>query len=97
MKFKVVENSVIAYIAAIILKEKKMAIVLGSTIYLHQIKKIDFLNSKKHFAHEMCHIKQFAEHGAVQFLILYLVESIKNGYWNNKFEIEARNAENEIE
>lgn len=97
MRFKVVENSVIAYIASIILKEKKVAIVIGSTIYLHQIKKIDFLNSKKHFAHEMCHIKQFAEHGKIRFLFLYLIESIKNGYWNNKYEIEARNTENEID
>lgn len=97
MKFRVAENSLIAYIASIILKEKKMAIVLGSTIYLHQIKKIDFLKSKKHLAHEMCHIKQFAEHGTIRFLFLYLVESIKNGYRNNKYEIEARNAELEID
>ena len=97
MKFRVAENSVIANIASIILKENNMAIVLGSTIYLHQIKKIDFLNSKKHFAHEMHHIKQFAKHGTICFLFLYLIESIKNGYWNNKYEIEARDAENEIE
>jgi len=85
----------IAKLAAVFLREKTMAIVIGKVIYLHNISELNFKNNRRHFAHEMCHIKQFETYGFIQFIMLYLFESIKNGYYNNKFEIEARNAEKE--
>lgn len=40
--------------------------------------------------HEMCHVRQWERIGKFKFPFLYLVELIKNGYKNNKYEIEAR-------
>jgi hypothetical protein len=39
------------------------------------------------------HIEQYRRYGIARFIVLYLVESIKKGYYNNRFEIEARKAE----
>ena len=41
--------------------------------------------------HEEIHKAQYARLGWVRFITKYLIESIKNGYTNNKFEVEARN------
>lgn len=42
--------------------------------------------------HEDCHKKQIATLGWWRFMILYFYELAKNGYTNNKYEIEARKA-----
>jgi len=93
MHFKIKENSVIASLAARKLKSKRAAIVFGHTIHLHNISRDQFYNDERLMRHELCHVKQYEEHGFLGFLVKYLVESIKKGYTNNKFEIEARNAE----
>ena len=36
---------------------------------------------------------QYQQLGTIRFLIEYLIESMRKGYYENKFEIEARNAE----
>jgi len=41
------------------------------------------------------HVLQYSEHGRFKFIIMYLWESLKNGYHKNKFEKEARLYENE--
>jgi hypothetical protein len=87
------ENSWLAKIAAMKLGTKAVAMVLGKTIHLHNTTKADFLQDEKWLKHELCHIKQFKEHGYVGFLIKYIWESIRKGYYNNRFEVEARNAE----
>jgi len=87
------ENSWIAKLAAYKLRSKKVAIVIGKTIYLHNTSKQTFLNDDRWLKHELCHIKQFQQNGFFIFIVKYLWESIKNGYYNNKFEVEARNAE----
>jgi hypothetical protein len=43
--------------------------------------------------HELEHIRQYRTYGLVSFVILYLIESLKRGYYNNKYEVEARAAE----
>lgn len=88
------ENSWIAKLAAKKLKSGSMAIVIGSTIHLHNTSKEKFLSNEKWLKHEMCHIHQFKKYGFVVFLFKYLLESIRKGYHNNRFEIEARQAEN---
>jgi len=93
MHFKIKENSFIASLAARKLKSKRAAIVFGHTIHLHNISRDQFYNDERLMRHELCHVKQYEEHGFLGFLVKYLVESIKKGYTNNKFEIEARNAE----
>jgi len=87
------ENSWLAKMAAIKLGTKAVAMVLGKTIHLHNTTKADFLKDERWLKHELCHIKQFKEHGYVGFIIKYIWESIRKGYYNNRFEVEARNAE----
>ncbi len=96
MQVKVKENSKRARIAAWYLGFPAVAMVFGSTIYLWKIKKDSFLNDKKHFAHELCHVQQFKRYGFFRFLAMYLLESLRKGYYNNRFEIEARAAEEQV-
>lgn len=72
----------------------KVAIVLGNTIHLYNTDKETFLKDERWLKHELCHVKQFREHGFFSFIAKYLWESLKKGYYNNKFEIAARAAEN---
>ena len=93
--FTIKENSWIAKIAAKKLKASSVAIVFGSTIHLWNSSKEEFLQNKKWLKHELCHIQQYKQHGYVGFIIQYLWESLRKGYYNNKFEVEARRAEEE--
>ena len=83
----------LAKIAAKKLGAKSVAMVLGKTIHLCNTTKAGFLLDEKWVKHELCHIKQFKEHGYFLFVVKYLWESIRKGYYNNRFEVEARNAE----
>ncbi|MGG9964719.1 DUF4157 domain-containing protein [Ferruginibacter sp. SUN106] len=94
INFKIKENSWLAYIAAKKLGADSVAFVLGKTIHLHNTTKEDFLNNPTWVKHELCHVQQFKQHGFFMFVIKYLYESIKVGYYNNKYEVEARQAEN---
>jgi hypothetical protein len=93
LEFLIKENSWIAKLAAKKLKSENVAIVIGKTIHLYHVSRQDFLNDDKWVKHEMCHIDQFEKHGFLNFIFKYLAESIKHGYYNNKYEIEARDAE----
>ena len=95
MKFLIKENSWIAKIAARKLQSDNVAIVIGKTIHLHNVSKEDFLKDKQWVKHEMCHIRQFKKHGFFPFIVKYLCESLTRGYYQNKYEVEARMAENE--
>ncbi|MDB5263697.1 MAG: hypothetical protein JWQ14_2980 [Adhaeribacter sp.] len=92
MEYKIVEKSVIARLARLVLKSTNVAMVVGKTIYLSGVKKEDFLQNRSWVAHELCHIRQFKEHGFWRFLWLYLRESFHQGYYHNKYEVEARQA-----
>ena len=91
--FFIKENSWIAKFAAKKLRSERVAIVIGKTIHLHNTTKQDFLNDEKWVKHELCHVKQFQQNGYLLFIAKYLWESIKHGYFNNRYEIEARSAE----
>lgn len=96
MKFaevKIVENSLFARVARTVLKADNVAMVLGKAIHLSGVKKETFLRNPSWVAHEYCHLQQFQKYGFFRFLWLYTVESIKVGYFHNKFEVEAREAE----
>jgi len=92
-QFIIKENSWLGAIAAKKLKEESVAMVLGNTIHLHHISKENLLQNTKWVKHELCHIQQFRQHGYVVFIVKYLWESIRKGYYNNKFEVAARAAE----
>lgn len=91
--FNIKENSWLAKIAAKKLGAASVAMVLGNTIHLHNASKHDFLQNEKWVKHELCHLQQFRQHGYVGFIAKYIWESIWKGYYNNKFEVEARAAE----
>jgi len=95
MQFLIKENSWIAKLAAKKLQSENVAIVIGKTIHLHHVSKENFLKDKKWVKHEMCHINQFKKYGFLNFIFKYLWESLQHGYYNNKYEAEARKAENE--
>ncbi len=89
------ENSWIAKLAARKLKSKNIAIVIGSTIHLYNVSRQQFLQNEKWVKHEVCHLQQFKKHGNIIFIIKYLWENIQHGYYNNKYEVAARIAEDE--
>ena len=91
--YRLKENSFLARIAAWKLNSRQVAIVFGNTIHLHNTSRESFLANKKWLLHELKHIDQFNQYGFARFIFLYLIESFKNGYANNKYEIEAREAE----
>lgn len=91
---KIKENSFIARLAAKKLKSDNMAITIGQTIHLYNTSKEKFLSDERWVRHEMQHIRQFRRYGILRFIVLYTWESIRHGYYNNKWEKEAREAEN---
>jgi hypothetical protein len=96
MKVYIKEDSHFAFLAAKKLKGKRMAMVLGKTIHLHNITTDEFLKDKSWVCHELRHIHQFRQHGSVQFVFKYLFEWLKNGYTNNRFELEANESEQDM-
>jgi hypothetical protein len=94
---RIKENSWVAKMAAAKLKSAKVAIVFGSTIHLHNTKREEFLQDSDWVCHELKHIEQYRKNGFVGFIAKYLLEWIKRGYYNNKFEVEARESEKNIQ
>jgi hypothetical protein len=92
--FTIKENSLLARIAAWKLNTSSVAIVFGSTIHLWNCSKQEFLQNEKWVKHELCHVRQYKQHGYWGFILKYLWESLQKGYYNNRFEVEAREAEN---
>jgi hypothetical protein len=93
MKYHIKEGSWIARVAAWKLSAPKVAIVIGNTIHLHNTHRAEFLANERWVKHELCHIQQFRRFGFMRFIIMYLWESMRKGYRQNKYEIEARQAE----
>ena len=87
------ENSWIGWLAAKKLGANAVAIVIGNIIHLYNTSKEEFLQNEQWVKHELCHVKQFKEHGFALFIAKYLKESFLHGYRNNKYEVEARAAE----
>jgi hypothetical protein len=95
MELQIKERSWIAKLAAKKLRVKNVAIVIGSTIHLYNVPKQQFLQNEKWVKHEVCHLEQFQKHGYFIFILMYLWESLRHGYHQNKYEEEARKAEKE--
>ncbi|MEO7310642.1 MAG: DUF4157 domain-containing protein [Chitinophagaceae bacterium] len=89
------ENSWRARLAARLMRSDNMAIVFGSTIHIWGVSREVFLQHKPWVKHELKHVEQYRKNGYFGFLAKYLWESIWHGYTNNKFEVEARAAEND--
>jgi hypothetical protein len=95
-RVKIVPKSLIAQLAAKVLKANCVALVVGKRIYLHNVSIPNFLKNKSWVCHELAHVKQYEQLGLVKFLAIYFYESITKGYSNNKFEVEARNNEGNV-
>lgn len=96
MKVIIRENSWLAKLAAIKLKANQAAIVFGNTIHLHNTSRAEFLSNKEWLAHELKHVEQYQQHGFAGFLFKYLLEWVRKGYYNNRFEKEARENEKNV-
>ena len=79
--------------AAAKMKADKVAIVFGGTIHLHNTKREEFLQDDDWVCHELKHVQQYQQNGFAGFLVKYLFDWVKNGYYNNKFEVAARESE----
>lgn len=89
------EQSLWAWLAARKLGSRHIAVAMGRNIHLWNTDKHTFLKDPSWVKHELCHVQQFRRYGFLRFLYLYLMENIRKGYVNNKFEKEARMAETE--
>jgi hypothetical protein len=89
------ENSWLAAVAAFKLGVPSVALTLGKTIHLHKTSRSAFFADKRWVRHELVHIEQFSRYGFWKFIFLYLGESLRNGYYRNRFEVEAREREND--
>lgn len=90
------ENSWLAWIAARKLGVPAVALTIGETIHLHKTSRQGFLSDQRWVKHEMAHVAQFRRYGFWKFIYLYLAESVKKGYYQNKYEVEAREAESQV-
>lgn len=89
------ENGWPAKWAARYLRARRMAIVFNRTIFLHGVSAAEFVQNTPWLRHEVCHVKQYRKYTFSGFLALYLLESFRHGYVNNRFEKEARAAESD--
>jgi hypothetical protein len=93
--FRIRENSFFARMAAVKLGADQVALTLGNTIHLHNTSAERFRSDLRWVKHELKHVEQFRQHGFFRFIILYSLESMRKGYYHNRFEQEARAAEME--
>ncbi len=84
-------NSPLARIARLVLGgAPRVAMVLGQTVHLSGATREEFLADAEWVAHEEVHLRQVRDLGLARFLYEYLLESARVGYYQNKFEVEAR-------
>lgn len=93
MYYRIVEHSFPARVARFFFGSRQIAMVLGNTIHLSGVDRQRFLSNRKWLIHELVHIDQYRQNGFLKFLFLYILESIRHGYYQNRFEVEARAAE----
>lgn len=93
----IIEQSWMARCACLFMKTDSVAMVWGRKILLWGVSRQEFLANRSWVQHELQHVRQFRELGTGRFVVLYLAEWVKKGYHNNRFEREARAAENRSE
>jgi hypothetical protein len=93
IKVTIRQNAWIARLAAKQLKAGNAAIVIGKTIYLYGVSKKHFLNSPEWVRHELKHVEQYSQSGRLLFILKYLYQCTRYGYYNAPLEKAAREAE----
>jgi len=92
---RIKENTLIARIAALKLgaTHSGAAIVFGKTIYLYKVSRQQLLANQPYLRHELAHVIQWHWEGCARFLLKYIWYTIRYGYRNNPYEVEARQAQ----
>jgi len=93
---RIKEDSWLARIAARRMGYDRVAMVVGHTVHLFNTTAKEFLADTDWVCHELKHVEQYERHGVPGFLCRYLWESARKGYYDNRFEAEARAAEKDI-
>ncbi len=96
-KVYIKENTWFAKLAAKKMKANQVAIVFNKTIHLYNTPKKEFLEDTRWLCHELMHVKQYQREGIGLFIIKYLWQWIKVGYYNISFEKEARENEYNVD
>ena len=97
IRVRIRQNSWLARIACRCIRERDVALTVFSTIYLSHSSPASFLRNQSWVAHELAHVRQFKTYGNLKFIFMYLTESLRKGYYHNKWEIEARAQEEKVE
>jgi len=63
----------------------------GLTLWKLVIINSSAIDKARVIRHEAKHVEQWTTIGFFKFPYLYLIELYKVGYWDNKYEVEARN------
>ena len=90
IRVRIRQNALLAKIACKCIRQKDVALTIFKTIYLSHSSPDNFLANQRWVAHELAHVRQFMTFGRVRFLWMYLMESLRKGYYQNKWEAEAR-------
>lgn len=94
-KVYIKEDSWMAKWGAKKLKVENVALTIGNTIYLHNATKEQLIQNTTWLCHELVHVQQYEKLGKCRFLAVYIYEWMIKGYFSNKFEVEAREKEND--
>jgi hypothetical protein len=81
-------NSKLAKFLGLFVKQENFAITTSESCVRYSCSKGSV--SVPWRKHEECHKRQYLKLGWFNFIRQYILESIKHGYTNNKFEVEAR-------
>lgn len=86
-------KSLVARIAAWVMRAPTCAMVIGRTIHLYGAEEGELIANKAWLNHELVHVAQYRRYGLIPFIFRYIWYSIRFGYYRNPLEIEARAAE----
>ncbi len=92
-KIYIKQGSKIAKWAAGNLNSQDVAIVIWNTIFIYGTTVEDFLQNKRWLRHEIEHVHQWRRNGFFLYIIKYLYYSLRYGYHDNPYEVQARKAE----
>lgn len=84
-------GTLVSKIAAVFMRPSKseaLATTIGKTIHLHNITPEDFVQRQAFLRHELQHSIQY--HTISLFLLKYIWETVRHGYFQNRYEVEAR-------
>ena len=90
---RVQDRSLLARVAATILRSEAAAIVFGHTIYVWGRTGVRFALHTPWLHHELMHVQQYCRLGFTRFLATYLWLWLKHGYRRHPLELEAVGAE----